>query len=650
MASILLSSVGSSVGNMIVPGLGGKVLSSLARKVGHVIDQEIGWSASSSVTDGARLENFKVQDSRYGLAIPLTFGQARVAGNVIWASDLIETSHETAVSGGKGGVISSAFNQTRTTYTYSINCAIAIGEGEIGGIQTIWADSKVIYQDGVWLSGVVGSSTMHLGAQDQPVDPLLESWIGAGLTPAYRGVAYLVFEGLQLAKFGNRLPNMTFEIVPKVVSNEPTWLGQIDPNVTHAVVTNKQGGMPPLVVEGGAVSARQMLVGGYASDGETGQFIVTTYDVTGSAPVELRSDVSESFVCEDVGDHSWALAPDERFVALGLQDGSSELPYHTVIYDTLTNSFGAILSTSMLKMELRQIAWIDAHHVVINDYRGTSRGVRVLMRSGTSLLDCGFVDVWGAGTYANRVGVAYTQFRSFGDGMLTYMGDLSLSFTTLYARYLCWTDNKLEVGAAFTVSSGHNLGSGSGPQVTLRKTGDDEWTLFYLTLIDLQMMSFVPSQTGVTVTRPWQTFTSDVFTSSASNVPVVIGNHVVIVHRPSTENIYRMSEILLDEGVFTRLTDALPVADFVSSALYFNAVRVSAARLLICGNIGYAGRLGQLGLLKRHETGDTLSNVVAKLLERSGYADGDYDMSALQDVVVEGYTLSEQASAAAALE
>lgn len=648
MASILLSSVGASVGNALLPGLGGRILGSIGRKFGRSIDQEIGWSSSTDVKDGARLENFKIQDSRYGLAIPLTFGQARVAGNVIWASDLIETAHKTEVGGGKGGVIGGG--QTRTTYSYSINCAIALGEGEIGGIQTIWADSKVIYQDGVWLSGVVGSVNIHMGMDDQSADPLLESWLGAGLTPAYRGIAYIVLQGLQLGKFGNRLPNMTFELLPKTISADPVWQGQVDPDITHAITTNKQGGMPPLVIEGGALSARQMLVGGYNSDGSTGQFVIVTYDVTGEEPIELRRDVSPSFVCQSVGDHSWAIAPDGRFIALGLQDGSSGNPYHTVIYDTMTNSFGAIQSTNMLGLELRQIAWIDAQYFVVSDLRNTARGVRVYMRSGTSVLDRGFYDVWGAGSSGNRVPVAYTQFRALGDGLLTFMGDRALNLTALYARYLCWTDNKLTVGEPFTVFSGYNVGSGSGAQVTLHKTGEQEWTLFYLTLIDMQMMSFVATQTGVTITRPWQKFTSGIFTSSACNVPVVMGSRVVLLHRPSTETLYRISEIRLDEGTFARVSDALDVPDYVSPAVNFNAVRISGTRLLVSGNVGFAGRLGQLGIIRRYEAGDSLAHVVGTLLERAGYAPTDYELSALAGIVVEGYTISEQASAASALQ
>jgi len=36
--------------------------------------------------------------------------------------------------------------------------------------------------------------------------------MGAGNTPAYRGTAYVVFEDLALATFGNRLPQLSFEV------------------------------------------------------------------------------------------------------------------------------------------------------------------------------------------------------------------------------------------------------------------------------------------------------------------------------------------------------------------------------------------------------------------------------------------------------
>lgn len=60
----------------------------------------------------------------------------------------------------------------------------------------------------------VASFTSYLGSETQNADPLLESLHGGvGTVPAYRGIAYTVFEKLQLADYANRIPNFTFEAV-----------------------------------------------------------------------------------------------------------------------------------------------------------------------------------------------------------------------------------------------------------------------------------------------------------------------------------------------------------------------------------------------------------------------------------------------------
>ncbi|HAX90907.1 MAG TPA: hypothetical protein DCY07_01700 [Rhodospirillaceae bacterium] len=649
MASIILSSIGSSIGNSIVPGLGGRLLGSLARKVGRGIDNEIGWSNAPEVKDGPRLENFKVQDSRYGIAIPCVFGKMRVAGNVIWASDIIETPHKENVNGGKGGVIDNAFSATRTTYTYSINCAIAIAAGEIGSIQTIWADSKVIYQGGVWNSGVVGSSNFHEGRADQAVDPLLEGWIGSGLTPAYRGVAYIVLQGLQLKGFGNRLPNLTFEVLPKDAQEVPRLLGEVDPVTMHGITVNKQGGMMPIVIDGGAVSARRMLIGGFACDGAQAYAEVTDYDVTGDAPVEVTRTVSDIFNCEEVAAHTWAIAPDNRMIAIGMQDSAGGYPFRVRLYDSATRSFGAILMINMLAVEGRQMIWLDAHHLAVMDQRDGKRGVRVLLRSGSSLVDCGFYDVWGAGSAVTRKPVYYTQFKALGSGAMMMVGDRAPNFTAFYGRHLSWVNNALVVGDELTIVSGIDVGSGSGMQVRVESSGEDEWTLFYLTAIDRQMMSFVPSLTSVTITRPWQVITSAVMGAVSCNAPMIAGGKIVMLHRPSLENAYRLSEIALDDGVFTLTRDAALVEDCSVPSSSFGVVVIDASRFLVSGNVGTDGTLGSLAIIKRRNTGDTLDSIVAQILNRAGYVSGDYDVTALADTVIDGYALTDQASAASAL-
>ena len=53
-------------------------------------------------------------------------------------------------------------------------------------------------------------------AEDQAPDPLIEAKEGGGDAPAYRGLAYLVFERLPLAEFGNRIPQLSFEVIRPV--------------------------------------------------------------------------------------------------------------------------------------------------------------------------------------------------------------------------------------------------------------------------------------------------------------------------------------------------------------------------------------------------------------------------------------------------
>jgi hypothetical protein len=53
----------------------------------------------------------------------------------------------------------------------------------------------------------------YTGSEDQLVDPLIASIEGLDNTPAYRGLALAVFENLELADYGNRIPFLTFEVV-----------------------------------------------------------------------------------------------------------------------------------------------------------------------------------------------------------------------------------------------------------------------------------------------------------------------------------------------------------------------------------------------------------------------------------------------------
>ncbi len=92
-----------------------------------------------------------------------------------------------------------------TTYSYSVSLAVALCEGEIRRVGRVWAD-------GVELDLSSVSMRVYTGTEDQMPDPLLEAVEGAGTVPAYRGIAYVVFEDLDLTPFGNRVPQFAFEV------------------------------------------------------------------------------------------------------------------------------------------------------------------------------------------------------------------------------------------------------------------------------------------------------------------------------------------------------------------------------------------------------------------------------------------------------
>jgi len=192
MATLVLTAVGTLVGGPIGGAIGAII--------GQGVDQRL---LAPKGRRGPRLGDLTVQTSSYGSAIPKLFGTMRVAGTVIWATDLRERQ-ESGGSGGKG-------RPGTTTYSYSASFAVALSGRPIRAVHRIWADGKLLRgRSGDWK--IETGFRLHAGSEDQAIDPLIASAEGIGGAPAYRGIAYVVFEDLQLADFGNRIPSLTFEV------------------------------------------------------------------------------------------------------------------------------------------------------------------------------------------------------------------------------------------------------------------------------------------------------------------------------------------------------------------------------------------------------------------------------------------------------
>lgn len=192
MATLILTTVGTVIGGPI-GGAVGAVL-------GQAVDQRL---FAPKARHGPRLGDLAVQGSSYGSQIPKLFGTMRVAGTVIWATDLIET--KASSGGGKG-------RPKTVGYSYAANFAVALSARAVTSVGRIWADGKLLRGAGGDFKTAIGDFRLHRGGEDQEVDPLIASAEGIGLSPAYRGTAYALFEELQLEDYGNRIPSLSFEV------------------------------------------------------------------------------------------------------------------------------------------------------------------------------------------------------------------------------------------------------------------------------------------------------------------------------------------------------------------------------------------------------------------------------------------------------
>ena len=154
MATLVLTAVGTA--------LGGPIGGALGSLVGQSIDQQL---FGPGLRKGPRLGDLSIQTSSYGSPVPRLYGTMRVAGTVVWATDLKE--EETVEGGGKG---SAEF----IAYRYSASFAVALSSRPVISVKRIWADGKLI-------RGAAGDFKVRTefrlanGSEDQAVDPLMRS-------------------------------------------------------------------------------------------------------------------------------------------------------------------------------------------------------------------------------------------------------------------------------------------------------------------------------------------------------------------------------------------------------------------------------------------------------------------------------------------
>lgn len=285
MATLILTAVGTAIGGPI----GGAIGATL----GQAVDRTFLFAPKAR--HGPRLGDLSVQTSAYGSAIPLLFGTMRVAGTVIWSTDLIET--RTRSGGGKG--------QPKTVdYAYAASFAVALSARPIRGVGRIWADGKLLRGAAGDFKSATGFR-LHDGGEDQAPDPLIAAADGEGHASAFRGIAYAMFEDFALADYGNRIPSLTFEVEADA---GPIGIGAIAAELSEGAVA--AGTAPALT--------------GYAAEGDSVRSAIEA--LTEIVPLSLTDDGATLRLGADHGEPAALPAADETARREIVRRGAFSLP------------------------------------------------------------------------------------------------------------------------------------------------------------------------------------------------------------------------------------------------------------------------------------------------------------------------------------
>lgn len=152
-----------------------------------------------------KISDFTVSTAQYGASVSEILGTTRISPNVIYWDDFTAHEHKSSQKSGKGG----RSKTTTITYTYTVAVILALCEGQISGIGTMWK-GKNVYQ---YPNGDVGL-TLFSGTADQKPWAYVQ-----GKHPnkalAYENLAYMAGV-IDLGDYGS-MPTFNFEVKGKLL-------------------------------------------------------------------------------------------------------------------------------------------------------------------------------------------------------------------------------------------------------------------------------------------------------------------------------------------------------------------------------------------------------------------------------------------------
>ena len=310
---------------------------------------------------GPGLNENRVQISSYGVMLAKIWGSKRVAGNVIWMTDVKEdysskkqTERSYHMVFGVWGfviaiflldpVIGMMWNPWKKTdakwyekkKTYTCSFAIAFCEGPVSSITRLWMDNTLWADfrnpDGASYppqSGDIAKTNydrslsssmgyvMYYGDESQQPDPTIEAAMGVGNTPAYRGVCYIVVKNFPVGYFSS-IPTFEAEIVKTGTTSLVAASISFAPAI-NGRPTNQVASSTPWTIDGNyviglrvyepapsskRVGSELVMMHGF-SNTVAGRMAIPLPDV----PREIRNYTGDAF--NDIGELSgWGINPD----------------------------------------------------------------------------------------------------------------------------------------------------------------------------------------------------------------------------------------------------------------------------------------------------------------------------------------------------
>lgn len=678
--------------------------------VGFAIGSAIGgflFAPEGPTVEGPRLGDTDVTASSLGKVIPYHYGVTRSGGNVIWSGGLKEIKKEESSGGGKGGGGGGA--QISYEYFASFACAFGRAPAEnvlriwadgkliydVTGGGTASADSSPTFNFRFIEGGpntvvdpliaesinrrLAGLDDINAGngpqsdyrtindliaevsASSDPRSAIYANYLtilkndaeAAGgtppdymFTPAYKELCYIVFDDMPLADFGNRIPNITAEIVwdsdAEVLIEDTiveTAIPQISSDTTPPSSTMGVDKFAQALLVKSGSRLRRFSASGTA---ETFEREATQTHTTGGHPddrVMVTSTVTDIFAADTSGDF---------FVRLTRTGGST-----TPILAKVANSSLEIIGSVLSSTETPPSMTTAAANITFAASAGRS-GTRALMLGSTPAGQLFVYDVSNESVSVIWGDVAQSQpsYTGLGDGPMVPGGGPDGDTNTFWFadNGTNWNLHKINVkfgasgGATVSVST---LDSGAVGTEAPRSLIYDESTGMLLALFSVsgagRIKQYDPDAAG-NVSDPYEQYSEELTleppnqssgmqrsSPTSSFLGYANGNDLALVNiSDGTEEIY---------------SDTLSGSASADAQVYIG--NTSALYTWIDG----APFRIQFSRLNRSLYATDLATVISDICRRTGMQDDEFDVA---DIVgkfqLRGFTLARASSGRKVLE